>query len=385
MAIRVYRVAVVGCPRAVITDDGSFEGVGKSSLCNRFVRPEAYSERHASVVSEGEWLNGAVFNGDHFIYWGAANKNLADGTRVRFQVVEQSEFYEQAVDGKLCSHPSKEDYLSRASAVYLSSRSGGKVAYRLQAQEDAIARRRVKGPIRATQLFPTAEFTAGKGHGIHGYVVVFDPSLEDERMQRQLSYLSELLLLLAKKKRKIVIACVKCDAVEPLKIRFGSNLSAYALKKTVPFVEVSSKEGVNVDDAFCSLISPPKKSRQRNRRSFSGYFSYSEKMDLRKGDLSRAKDMYRKLLQQKVTDFSSVWQTTGPLLEKEPEHVHLRHVGGGEGEELVKQLFCLRLIELKLTEASRAKGFNTVRLDKQQSRSYQQHLAEAFRGHPDIG
>ena len=53
---------------------------------------------------------------------------------------------------------------------------------------------------------------------------VYTTHLEDERMQRQLSYLSELLLLLEKMKRKIVIACVKCDAVELLNIRFGSNL-----------------------------------------------------------------------------------------------------------------------------------------------------------------
>ena len=61
-------------------------------------------------------------------------------------------------------------------------------------------------------------------HVSASYFILNTTHLEDERMQRQLSYLSELLLLLANMKRKIIIACVKCNAVEALKIRFGSNL-----------------------------------------------------------------------------------------------------------------------------------------------------------------
>ncbi len=115
--------AVIGCPRSVIADDGPFKGVGKSCLCNRFVRPEAYSEAHDSVLSLDDWLDKPVFNGDHFLYWGASTRHLQDGTKVRFQIVEQTECY-QLKEGKLAAHPASYDYLGRATDVRVASLSG---------------------------------------------------------------------------------------------------------------------------------------------------------------------------------------------------------------------------------------------------------------------
>ena len=41
---------------------------------------------------EETWRGDATYNGDHFLYWGAATKRHADGSKTRFQVVEQTEF-----------------------------------------------------------------------------------------------------------------------------------------------------------------------------------------------------------------------------------------------------------------------------------------------------
>ena len=398
MAIRVYRVAVVGCPRAVISqvangqDGASIQGVGKSCLCNRFVRPEAYTEsEHSSIMDEEEWIKNSVFNGDHFIYWGAANKHLHDGTKVRFQVVEHTEIYADPAKngGRLVALPSSPDYLTRASFLHFQSRTAGKEAYRLKATDEAT--KRTRGPVRTRQLFPNEDFGGGNGGkksmGIYGFVCVFDPTLEDAQMQKQLSYLSDLLPLL--KKRKLVIACVKCDAVDEVRIRYGANLATYALKKTIPFVEVSARDSVNVEDVFFSLVSPPKKPKlgksNASRRS-SPFLTYHEVMESRKGDLTRAKDAYRKLLQRKVTDFSCQWSQLQPVLQKEPDYQLVVNLATKEAsEELVKQMFQLRLIEIKLTEANKKFGSTAKKANKDRSSAQQIYLSEALRSHPDLG
>ena len=413
MAIRVYKVAVVGCPRAFLSPDGFIDGVGKSCLCNRFVRSEAYNEEHQqdwSVLSQDEWDANPVFNGDHFVYWGAANKHLPDKTRVRFQVVEQSEFYcsprsahsssseeeeseeeeegegrkkEEVVDTRLKVHLSQEDYVSRASAVHFRSQKAGKMAYRLKAMDAAV--RQSLGPVRAaTQLFPNEEFGGKKSLGIYGFICVFDPTLEGDYMQRQLHFLSELLPNLVKTKRKVVIACVKCDAVEDHAIRFGSKLSSYALKKTVPFFEVSAREAVNVDDIFFSLVSAPKKSKNGSRGSF-GSLGYREVVDSRKGDLNRAKDGFRKYLQLIVTEFTSTWSSTLPLLKMDRSFQSVQLLAGKEADTILLKLFQLRLIEIKLKEAGQEYGNSLVKkADKEKSKQYQVYLKEAFSEHPDL-
>lgn len=395
MAIRVYRVAVVGCPRAIISQEASqevFQGVGKSCLCNRFVRPEAYSEtEHSSIMDEESWIKNSVFNGDHFVYWGAANKHLHDGTKVRFQVVEHTEIYADPASngGQLLALPSSQDYLARASLLHFQSRTPGKEAYRLKATDEAT--KRTRGPVRTRQLFPNEDFGGSgggkKNMGIYGYVCVFDPTLEEAQMQKQLSYLSSLLPLL--KKRKLVIACVKCDLVDEMKIRFGANLAAYALKKAIPFVEVSARDSVNVDDAFYSLVSPPKKSKssKSSGKRSSPYLTYHEVIESRKGDLNRAKDAYRKLLQRKVTEFSCQWIQIQPELVRDPDYQAVVSLAAANEapEELVKKMFQLRLIEIKLTEANRKFGSTVKKANKDRSSAQQIYLSEAMRSHPDLG
>jgi hypothetical protein len=341
-------------------------------------------------MDEERWIKNSVFNGDHFVYWGAANKHLHDGTKVRFQVVEHTEIYADPVSngGQLLALPSNQDYLARASSLHFQSRTPGKEAYRLKATDEAT--KRTRGPIRTRQLFPNEDFGGSGGKksmGIYGYVCVFDPTLEEAQMQKQLSYLSSLLPLL--KKRKLVIACVKCDLVDEMKIRFGANLAAYALRKAIPFVEVSARDSVNVDDAFYSLVSPPKKSKssKSSGRRSSPYLTYHEVIESRKGDLNRAKDAYRKLLQRKVTEFSCQWIQIQPELVREPDYQAVVSLAAASEapEELVKKMFQLRLIEIKLTEANRKFGSTVKKANKDRSSAQQIYLSEAMRSHPDLG
>ena len=393
MAMRMYRVAVVGCPRAVIAPDGSFGGVGKSSLCNRFVRSEAYTESHDSLLSEEKWSQEPVYNGDHFIYWGASTKHLQDTSRVRFQIVEQTEFYkplagspEEDAGTRLCAHEAREkNYITRASAVRFGSRADRKVAHRFDAEIRGRAPR-TPATLRATQLFPDKDFDSKAGQGVYGFMCVFDPTLKEERMKRQVDFLSELLPSLAKTKRKVILVCTKCDIAEENGMHEGYNLADHVLKKPIPFIEVSARENVNVEDAFYSVVSPPKKHRN-GKHSASVYITYKESVSEREFDINRAKDAYSKLLQQRVTDFNCVWSDVFPELEKEPEFSHILKLGGSEGKDMLKKMFCLRLMEIKLNEASKLFGHSSMRgkLDKESTRSHQIYLSEEFRKHPDLG
>lgn len=88
-------VAVVGLSG---TDkEKGVTGVGKSCLCNRFVRPLAdrYYTDHISVLSQSDF-GGRVVNNDHFLYWGEVAKINDEGTDYTFRVIEQTEFIDDS-------------------------------------------------------------------------------------------------------------------------------------------------------------------------------------------------------------------------------------------------------------------------------------------------
>nr|CAD7204282.1 unnamed protein product [Timema douglasi] len=96
-------------------------GVGKSCLCNRFMRSLAdeYSVDHISVLSQTDF-SGRVVNNDHFLYWGEVVKASEEGIELLFQVIEQTEFIDDASfqpfkGGKM------EPYIKRCSATKLTS------------------------------------------------------------------------------------------------------------------------------------------------------------------------------------------------------------------------------------------------------------------------
>ena len=407
MAIRVYRLAVVGCPRSVIepttsatSDDGSsFGGVGKSCLCNRFIKPEAYTETHDSLVSAKKWSEDPAITGDHFLFWGATTRHLTDGSKARFQVVEQTEFYDkEASTGgeELRPHPSDASYLERATAVRIATSSIGKVAVRLKAEQ---ASARAGGIRSTTQIFPNEDF-GGKNGGVLGFACVFDPTLTGEQMKRQMLYLTELMQALNKRKKKLALACTKCDEASEEQIKLGAGLAGCVLKKPIPFFEVSSRDDVNVEDVFFSLIGHARKSPKLPRapkspkstrhfsigNSNSGYISYKDAVSLKKRDIRRAKDAYRRLIQKKITNFSAVWSEAYLMLEKEEEFSVLLQLAGKEGKDMVKNMFCLRLIEIKLTEGAKLYGMSsaTKKLNKEKSQDYQRYLSDALKSHPDL-
>lgn len=89
--IPTYNISVVGLS-GTEKEKGQC-GIGKSCLCNRFVRPSAdeFHLDHTSVLSTSDF-GGRVVNNDHFLYWGEVSRSLEDCVECKMHVVEQTEF-----------------------------------------------------------------------------------------------------------------------------------------------------------------------------------------------------------------------------------------------------------------------------------------------------
>ncbi|TTC14933.1 Rho GTPase-activating protein 5 [Bagarius yarrelli] len=115
----IYTISVVGLS-GTEKEKGNC-GVGKSCLCNRYVRPSAdsYYSEHTSVLSTIDF-GGRVVNNDHFLYWGEVLHRGDDGLDCRIQVIEQTEFID---DQTFLPHRSTnlQPYSKRAATTKLQS------------------------------------------------------------------------------------------------------------------------------------------------------------------------------------------------------------------------------------------------------------------------
>lgn len=92
---RTLTVSVVGLSGT--EKEKGATGIGKSCLCNRFLRPLAddYYTEHITVLSQSDF-GGRVVNNDHFLYWGDVTKTSDEGQDFTFHVIEQTEFIDDS-------------------------------------------------------------------------------------------------------------------------------------------------------------------------------------------------------------------------------------------------------------------------------------------------
>jgi len=180
----LFNVAVVGFSGS--EQDKGTTGVGKSCLCNRFVREEAdsYFPDHTSVLSQSDF-SGRIVNNDHFLYWGEVIKQDEVG-QIKFHVIEQTEFID---DQSYRPHrsSSNQNYFKRCCQTKVSSAE--KLMY-----------------ICTDQLGLESEFDIkvipdGKLH-IDGFIVCFDVSIKSPRViEDQVTFLQGCLNFLVKTKK----------------------------------------------------------------------------------------------------------------------------------------------------------------------------------------
>uniref|UniRef100_A0A1A8QE98 Rho GTPase-activating protein 35 n=1 Tax=Nothobranchius rachovii TaxID=451742 RepID=A0A1A8QE98_9TELE len=299
-------------------------GVGKSCLCNRFVRPSAddFYLDHTSVLSTSDF-GGRVVNNDHFLYWGEAARTMEEGPECRMNVVEQTEFID---DQTFQPHRSTalQPYIKRAASSKLASAE--KLMYFCTDQ------------LGLEQDFEQKQMPEGKLM-VDGFLLCIDVSRGMNRsFEDQMKFITNLYNQLAKTKKPIVLVLTKCDeGVE----RYIKDSHAFALaKKNLQVVETSARSNVNVDLAFLTLVQLIDKSRGKPK-----IIPYFEALKQQSQQIASAKDRYEWLVTRVALHHNDIWPAIRRNMEPAPEYKEYVFL---EGTAKAKKLFQQHVHRLKL-------------------------------------
>lgn len=321
---RSVNVAVVGL--SGLDRDQAFFGVGKSCLCNRFVRPLAdeYLTEHSSVFSSSDF-GGRVLNNDQFLYWGYSTKTAEDGGEFSVHVIEQTEFIDDATlmplsrGGQLTPYPKRCAISKLSSAEKLMYISRDQVA--LQSDYEQI-------------ILPGGKIT------IDGFLVVYDAeATQSKRLEEQQErLLSSILTYVQKSKKPFVLVATKCDDTQ-LNLLQEVHRFAQSKKLNVPIIETSAHENVNVDLAFLALAQLIERGRVRSK-----VIPFTEAQRTQRELLEKAVQDFQRLIDRTVTDFRVIWKNTKKLVENEREFQIHRDLSGLEA---CKKLFNKHIRKLR--------------------------------------
>lgn len=279
-------------------------GLGKSCLCNRFTRQQAdqYYMDHISVLSQTDF-SGRVVNNDHFLYWGEAIRYSDDGVDFSFQVIEQTEFIDDASfmpfkAGKM------DPYIKRCCATKI--QSAEKLMYIC------------KNQLGIEKEYEQRVLPDGKLN-VDGFLCVFDVSQVPNRsLERQVDITASILNNCLKTKRPVVLVTTKNDEANEVYVKEAEKLaSRKEFKGNIPLVETSSHENVNVDSAFMTLAHLVDRNRGRIR-----IVPFYEAARHRKEILDLATDAFLRLVRTQVLDYRSVWASTSKKLAQNAEFVN---------------------------------------------------------------
>ncbi|XP_005533900.1 PREDICTED: rho GTPase-activating protein 35 [Pseudopodoces humilis] len=316
-----YNVSVVGLS-GTEKEKGQC-GVGKSCLCNRFVRPGAddFHLEHTSVLSTSDF-GGRVVNNDHFLYWGEVARPLEECVECRIHVVEQTEFID---DQTFQPHRSTalQPYIKRAAATKLASAE--KLMYFCTDQ------------LGLEQDFEQKQMPDGK-LPVDGFLLCVDVSRGMNRnFDEQLKFVSNLYNQLAKTKKPVVVVLTKCDeGVE----RYIRDAHAFALgKKNLQVVETSARSNVNVELAFGTLVQLVDRSRGKAK-----IIPYFEALKQQSQQIAAAKDKYEWLVSRVVKSHHEAWPGASRKMQPAPEFQEYVYL---EGTHKAKKLFLQHVQRLK--------------------------------------
>uniref|UniRef100_I3JFB2 Rho GTPase-activating protein 35 n=1 Tax=Oreochromis niloticus TaxID=8128 RepID=I3JFB2_ORENI len=298
-------------------------GVGKSCLCNRFVRPSAddFYLDHTSVLSTSDF-GGRVVNNDHFLYWGEAVRTMEEGSECRINVVEQTEFID---DQTFQPHRSTalQPYIKRAASTKMASAE--KLMYFCTDQ------------LGLEQDFEQKQMPEGKLM-VDGFLLSVDVSRGMNRsFEDQMKFVTNLYNQLAKTKKPVVLVLTKCDeGVE----RYIKDSHTFALtKKNLQVVETSARSNVNVDLAFLTLVQLIDKSRGKPK-----IIPYFEALKQQSQQIASAKDRYEWLVNRIVKNYNETWPVVSRRMQTAPEYKDYVFL---EGTAKAKKLFQQHVHRLK--------------------------------------
>ncbi|XP_046406932.1 rho GTPase-activating protein 190 isoform X3 [Ischnura elegans] len=300
--MRTFNVAVVGLSGT--EKEKGQAGVGKSCLCNRFIRSLAddYNVDHISVLSQTDF-SGRVVNNDHFLYWGEVTKSSEEGIEFQFQVIEQTEFIDDASfqpfkGGKM------EPYIKRCSATKLTSAE--KLMYIC------------KNQLGIEKEYEQKVLPDGKIN-IDGFVCVFDVSVVPSRsIEKQVEFAAGVLNNLMKTKKPVVLVTTKNDDANESYVKEAEKLvSRKEYKGSILMIETSAHENVNVDLAFIILAQLIDRTKGRTK-----IVPFAEAARSRKELLDLSTETYLRLIRSQVTDYRALWSHTSKKLSQHQDFIH---------------------------------------------------------------
>ncbi|XP_063390060.1 rho GTPase-activating protein 190 [Cydia fagiglandana] len=303
-------------------------GVGKSCLCNRFVRTHAddYNVDHISVLSQSDF-SGRVVNNDHFLYWGSVQKDNEE-QEYRFEIVEQTEFVDDA-----CFQPFKvgktEAYVKRCVATKL--QSAEKLMYVC------------KNQLGIEKEYEQRTIPDGK-LSVDGFLCVYDVSLVPGRSwEKQNESLATILQNIIKLKKPVVLVTSKNDEACEQGVREAERLvQRKEFKGCIPIVETSSHDNVNVDQAFFLLAQMVDKCKARIKVA-----NYAEALRIRRETLDFVTEAFTQLIRIHVQDHKEMWSAVSKRLCHHPEWVKFVQQFGNDGTQVVFRRHVRRLKEEK--------------------------------------
>ena len=323
-ATRTFNICVLGL--SGIDEERTAYGVGKSCLCNRFVRQaeDEFYGNHSSVYSTSDF-SGSVINNDQFLYWGSVSKSVEDSICV-FNIVEQTEFFDDASYTPLTRGGQLPPYFKRCSITKLAS--PGKLMY---ISRDQVALQNDYTQIRMPEK--DGKFI------VDGFLCVYDVSgnisEQATKIQVQEDLLSSALSGITKTKKPVVVVATKCDEVDQTLLSQAHKF-VHSKKLSVPLIETSAFENINVDLGFAILAQMiESKGRFRSR-----IVHYSDGVLTNKEILAKAFDGYQSLVKSTITDLVSVipWdQFKTSQQENEDFNRYIYLAGSRQAEKVFKK------------------------------------------------
>ncbi|XP_053666685.1 rho GTPase-activating protein 190 [Anopheles marshallii] len=313
--MKQINVSVVGLS-GVEKDKGQL-GVGKSCLCNRFVRPKTddYAIDHISVLSQSDF-SGRVVNNDHFLYWGEVRKTSEEGVDYNFSVIEQTEFVDDATFqpfkvGKM------EPYIKRCAAIRMSSQE--KLKYICKNQLG------IEHEYEEIVL-PEGRFL------VDGFVCVFDVSVVPNRtVEKQVEFVTQIINNVLKVKKPVVLVTTKNDDANELYVREAEKIcSRKEYKGQILLIETSAHESINIDLAFVVLAQMIDKAKQRSKVP-----SYTEAAKQRNDLLNASTEYVTRLIRTQITDHRSIWSSSSKKLSNHPEWIDFLELFGQEAGQRI--------------------------------------------------
>ncbi|XP_011497182.1 PREDICTED: rho GTPase-activating protein 190 [Ceratosolen solmsi marchali] len=286
--VKSINVAVVGLS-GTEKEKGQV-GVGKSCLCNRFMRSlrDDYTVDHISVLSQSDF-SGRVVNNDHFLYWGEVVKPTEDSSvDYQFQVIEHTEFIDDSSfqpfkGGKM------EPYAKRCTSTKITSAE--KLMYIC------------KNQLGIEKEYEQKVLPDGKLN-IDGFLCIFDVRVVPNRsIEKQVDIVANILNNLMKTKKPIVLVTTKNDDANDQYVKEAEKLlMRKEYKGSILMVETSAHENINVDLAFMTVAQLVDKTKLRSK-----VIAFTEASRQRKELTDISTESLQKLICMHVQDYRAIW------------------------------------------------------------------------------